>query len=117
MHSTLQTGGWPLDSGGFIVSLQPSPKASKHQNVLAKTHLYEAELPPAESVADWGKGRDSQQEKQAKSQDARRVEGVIDPGDAAVKHVRLVASGLREIVRDVHAKKICLMLQMSAFFP
>lgn len=82
----------------------PCPKACKHQYVFAKTYLYEAELPPAESVADRGKRRDSQQEIQAESQDARRVEGVIDPGDAIVKHICLVASGLQGTVRDIHVQ-------------
>lgn len=77
------------------------PKASKHQYVFAKTYLYEAELPPAESVADGGKRCDSQQEIQAESQDARGVKGVIDPGEAVVKHVCLVASGLHETVKNV----------------
>lgn len=67
----------------------------------AGIYLYEAELPPAQSVADGGKRRDSQQEIQAESQDARRVEGVVDPGHAVLKHCRLVASGLQVTARDV----------------
>lgn len=71
----------------------------------ARIYLYEAELSPAESIADGGERRYSQQEVQAKSQDARRVEGVIEPGDAVLKLWRFVIFGLREkSTRDVHAK-------------
>lgn len=94
------TSGLCLSPGGFIVKLWLCPKASKHQYVFTKTYLDEAELPPAQSVADWGKRCDSQQEIQAESQDARRVEGVIDPSDAVVKHIRRVASGLHETVKN-----------------
>lgn len=62
----------------------------------ARIYLYEAELSPAESIADGGERRYSQQEVQAKSQDARRVEGVIEPGYAGVKLWRFVIFGLRK---------------------
>lgn len=72
----------------FFVKWWPCLEAPKHQYVshtYARIYLYEAELSPAESIADRGERRYSQQEVQAKSQDPRRVEGVIEPRDAGIK--------------------------------
>lgn len=52
--------------------------------------LHEAELPPAESVADRGERRDSQQDVEAKSQDPHREVGVGAPRHGRVEGGRLV---------------------------
>lgn len=48
-------------------------------------HLYEAELSPADSVADGGERGYSQQEVQAKPQNPHGVVGVGAPGHGGVK--------------------------------
>lgn len=97
-----------LSAECFFVKWWPCLDAPKHQYVsrtYARIYLYEAELSPAESIADGGERRYSQQEVQAKSQDAGRVEGVIDPGRAGVKLRRFVIFGLwKKSTRDVRVK-------------
>lgn len=51
----------------------------------ASIHLYEAELSPAESIADGGERGYSQQDIQAKSQNPHSVVRVSIPGHGGVK--------------------------------
>lgn len=85
------------------------------------THLYEAELSPAENIADWGKRCYSQQEKQAKSQNPHRVERVIIPGNGIVKLWCFVFFDLKGTIKTQHFYHVrsiqkfpaCMMSQIS----
>lgn len=73
----------------------PDTHTSYGTDSYAHIHLYEVELSPAESIADGGKRRYSQQEIQAKSNNSHRVERVISPGNGCVKLWRLVFFDLK----------------------
>lgn len=71
---------------------------SYDSDTLASTHLYEAELPPAESIADRRERAYSQQDKQAKSQNPHSIVRVRAPGHGGVKLCRSVLLDLKVTV-------------------
>ena len=77
--------------------------------------LYEAELPPAESVADGGERGYSQQEKQAKSQNPHGVVGVWTPGRGGVKHWSSVLPDLKVTVHKTerYVQTVSVLKQYS----
>lgn len=94
---------------------QPKKRSSGHPNTHisydsdkhASIHLYEVELPPAESVADRGERGYSQQEVQAKSQHSDRVVRVSTPGRGIVKHWCSVLPDLKLTDRETVINSFC----------
>ena len=57
-----------------------------HTYTHAHLYLYEAELPPAECIADRGKGGNSQQNVQCESQNPNGIVGISTPGGGRIEH-------------------------------
>lgn len=91
----------------------PDTHISYDSDTHASIHLYEAELSPAESIADGGERSYSQQDIQAKSQNPHGVVRIRTPGQGGVKFWCSVLPDLKVTVNKTERCLLTLSVPME----